>query len=1025
MQSRSDDWRYNISKQIIANIRTKNAKISHNTSGIANGGVHFDWYFPNLYSNGNVGDDTDAKENKITSGGITYDQALINHLVHDKGYCVDYLGLTGKYFYSIGIDFTRKDESKDNVDYALAQGYKVRLNKIIESYKILMWGCEALVGFADSIHEVPSHLNHIFVFYQELQKRYKRIFKAFSKNNNEFIKRSYEPDSYGLYSLANCFEDGYEYKKPGNHINVIQERPIYQDVFTNMQAPHKLIEQEIAREAQLRQEAVLASPPPPRPAEAPPPAPRPAVAPPLAPMPAEAPPLAPRPAPPPAPRPAPARSVSADTLMRIRVIPDQPPIAKEEERKDRLKGALYGQAIFDALGLTTEFLSRKQAKTFLASANCIDYFPSGLIRAKQENIENFLKDPYGIRKIKAGGDDPYYWIEDIKNPSGGKGDQQTSRWRQLVPKGSPTDDTDQAILKFLALQNAQGDLESAKKNFAKHIVNWWDGDFNEVFGRKSFGLGSNTMEVMAIQEGTQKIDHAGRQQFFDDPVARSKAIWEKNFLEKNFFTQANGALMSISFILQYYTDSLELAQKATQELAKVTHYDPLVSAHCVAYVTMLYKLQNHQGDLSDDNYQKYLEEAFEAGEKILDERIGDYEEVISLKQLQNFGYNYDLNAKMTEWKNQMRKAIFSEIDSEKFEKWEDLELTDPITEIDEIKATKGSQPYDNIGMSHRALSAGFFALTSLRKKINTDRRAPQNALTEICLELMAQGGDTDTNGTVVGSLCGSYLGFSKIPQAMIDGFGKGNDGKGAGNLQHVDKTFVKVRDEELLNEIENIANQKISKLQDAIVKGGSREIPATIIKPILSRQFNQENNFWHNHQKSDGYSRGNDYLVLNKDYKKTGNIDIRAIEKIMAKVISNCQKHLDMKNDEVMRAITLAKKYGGLGNVANSEELLRDSLLTSVKPDQAPQAMLDKFRQFSFLVQRFNEDNGIYSGRKNGKLVGLRLTFVSENAISLWQENSRAIEARGGGAAGGVGAAGGSPPGRAGGAAAGGGGAGR
>ena len=87
-----------------------------------------------------------------------------------------------------------------------------------------------------------------------------------------------------------------------------------------------------------------------------------------------------------------------------------------------------------------------------------------------------------------------------------------------------------------------------------------------------------------------------------------------------------------------------------------------------------------------------------------------------------------------------------------------------------------------------------------------------------------------------------------------------------------------------------------------------------------------------------------------------------------------------------------------------------------MKPDQAPQAMLDKFRQFSFLVQRFNEDNGIYSGRKNGKLVGLRLTFVSENAISLWQENSRAIEARGGGAAGGVGAAGGSPPGRAGGA---------
>ena len=116
-----------------------------------------------------------------------------------------------------------------------------------------------------------------------------------------------------------------------------------------------------------------------------------------------------------------------------------------------------------------------------------------------------------------------------------------------------------------------------------------------------------------------------------------------------------------------------------------------------------------------------------------------------------------------------------------------------------------------------------------------------------------------------------------------------------------------------------------------------------------------------------------------------------------------------MSEDEVMRAITLAKKYGGLGN-ADSQRLLRDPLLTGVAGDQTPQAMLDKFRKFSFLVQRFNEDNRIYSGRKNGKLVGLRLTFVSENAISLWQENSRAIEDRGGGAAGGR------PPGRAGGA---------
>ena len=478
-----------LSQKIIANIRTKNAKIKHNTPGIADGGIHFDWYFPNLYPNSNVNTDQDTGIINITSN-IIYDQALINYLILDKKYYRDYLGLTGKYFRSIGIDFTRKDESKDNVDYATAQGYKVRLNKIIQSYKILMWGCKQYFDNFKNREDVPRDLAHIPDFYEQLQKRYKRILKAFWKNNKEFIKESSEPDSYGLYSLANCFEDGYRNKKKESHIVAIQSRAIYYDVFCNPFAPHKQIERDARNESLHQSDQARRSAP-----------------------------ISPK-------------STSKNTLMRI----------------------------------------------------------------------------------------------------------------------------------------------------------------NPIVGN---------------------IEAVGR-------------------------------------VMQY---------------AKVT-------------------------------------------------------------------------------------------------------LTD--------------------------------------------------------------------------------------------------------------------RDE---------------------------GIPATIIKPILSRQFNGENNFWHNHQSPrDGYRRGNDYLVLNKDYKQPdGPIDIRAIEKIMAKVISNCQKHLGMNCDEVMQAIILAKKYGGLGNAAEGS-LLCDPLLTGVAGGQDPQAMLDKFRKFSFLVQRFNEDNGIYSGRKNGKLVGLRLTFVSENAISLWQENSRAIEDRGGGAAGGP------PPGRAGGA---------
>jgi hypothetical protein len=161
-----------------------------------------------------------------------------------------------------------------------------------------------------------------------------------------------------------------------------------------------------------------------------------------------------------------------------------------------------------------------------------------------------------------------------------------------------------------------------------------------------------------------------------------------------------------------------------------------------------------------------------------------------------------------------------------------------------------------------------------------------------------------------------------------------------------------------------------------VTSTGRVEIPATIIKPIVSSQLYGVENFWAiNERKDDKYRRGNDYLVFNDDVRyKQGNDDIKVneIEKAMAQVISNCQKHLDMTKDEVMHAITLAKKYGGLGNVAN-EKLLNDPLLTNVAGGQTPQAMLNKFRKFSFLVQKSNERDGIYSGRKGGKLVGLRL----------------------------------------------------
>lgn len=53
--------------------------------------------------------------------------------------------------------------------------------------------------------------------------------------------------------------------------------------------------------------------------------------------------------------------------------------------------------------------------------------------------------------------------------------------------------------------------------------------------------------------------------------------------------------------------------------------------------------------------------------------------------------------------------------------------------------------------------------------------------------------------------------------------------------------------------------------------------------------------------------------------------------------------------------------------------------------------LLEKFKNFSALVQQYNQECGIYSGRKDGKLVGLRLAFVSDEANLLFSSKIKEI----------------------------------
>jgi ADP-ribosylglycohydrolase len=720
-------------QQIVSQLRgKKDASSVWSVRDIVGGGKHFDWYFPNLALNQNVENVNPYGDFEQFAGveerGIIYDKNLITSLIQNKDYRDNYLALTKKYFTSAGLIKENGDAGDPaKVNYNEIKGHLVRLNKIIQSYRILMVYSEKLKG---SDTEIDG-------FLQDLKDTYKKVYGVFKGNKTEFEKTLSAPGGYGLSSVQQCFENDIdkmifdESRDKNTSIRELtKKRQIATDVFDKSKTlPHLTIESEID---------------------------------------------------------------------------------SRQELKNRTKGAIYGQAILDALGLTTEFLGRKQAKVLLRDSGVLALNGDYKVSIPTQELYIFKTLPYETRKQEG-----LYISNEIKalfnTSKGRKGDDRsdTARagagevWRQIVPKGSFTDDTDQAVLKFKALKDAHGDLEQAKQNYAKDIKKWKENQLKEYFGKNSFGLGDNTKSV--IEDGG----------FLGNPIATSEKIWQQIALsddEKGYkephFVQANGALMSSSYILQYYPDDLEKAQKATVELAKVTHYDPLVSAHCVAYITMLYHLQHHEGKVSDERYKEYLDQSYQAGKRVFDERKHEYDRF----RASDSWKDGKMDAKIAEWETQMQKAIHGEIKKadgvvEKFNSWEDLNLVDPQIEKD----GNGSPDYDNIGMSHRALSAGFFGLKQLHEKIKTGKDK-KDAFAEICIELMAQGGDADTNGTVVGSLCGSYVGFDGIEKSLIDGLGAGDKGRKVGKVGDGRGGFHEIQEKKLLEEIVQSSQQKIGSI---------------------------------------------------------------------------------------------------------------------------------------------------------------------------------------------------------------------
>jgi ADP-ribosylglycohydrolase len=219
-----------------------------------------------------------------------------------------------------------------------------------------------------------------------------------------------------------------------------------------------------------------------------------------------------------------------------------------EKNNDKIMGTIHGQAYGDALGLTTEFLSKQQ-----------------------------IKEKYKKRNIS---------ISDKIS------DQHRDSWEYY----DWTDDTDQMILvarsiyEFIKNRDKKIDIKEYiinNKNqlsiiFAKKLKYWYYNGFPELNDVAGCGIGNYMGWIIKDNE------------FTNNPIKISKEIWENSLCSNT----ENGSMMRTS-VIGCLPFSLDIKLLLTDIICITTHYDPRCRAGCAYLVTIIHELINFNYDIDD------------------------------------------------------------------------------------------------------------------------------------------------------------------------------------------------------------------------------------------------------------------------------------------------------------------------------------------------------------------------------------------------------------------------------------------